>query len=121
MEARDARVRPTRQDLVAPVDDQSTALHAHLLAGVMADTASNGRPAALFIAPIMPSDRGNGLAMRTGFLLDAYAKRFEIDLAVVPVAGGSKELTPFVEARTQPRHGLASWPRPIRILHWSAA
>lgn len=67
----------------------------------MADTASNGRPAALFIAPIMPSDRGNGLAMRTGFLLDAYAKRFKIDLAVVPVAAGTKELTPFVGARTR--------------------
>ena len=50
----------------------------------MADRARNGRPAALFIAPIMPSDRGNGLAMRTGFLLDSYAKRFEVDLAVVP-------------------------------------
>ena len=49
----------------------------------------------------MPSDRGNGLAMRTGFLLDAYAKRFEIDLAVVPVAGGTKELTPFVEMRVR--------------------
>jgi glycosyltransferase involved in cell wall biosynthesis len=47
----------------------------------------------------MPSDRGNGLAMRTGFLLDAYAKRFEIDLAIIPVAGGATELTPFVKAR----------------------
>ena len=65
----------------------------------MADPACNGRPAALFIAPIMPSDRGNGLAMRTGFLLDSYAKRFAIDLAVVPVAGGAAKLTPFVEAR----------------------
>src|SRR5687768_7040141 len=67
----------------------------------MADSASNGRPAALFIAPIMPSDRGNGLAMRTGFLLDTYAKRFAIDLAVVPIAGGTKELTSFVEARVR--------------------
>ena len=67
----------------------------------MADPACNGRPAALFIAPIMPSDRGNGLAMRTGFLLDTYAKRFAIDLAVVPVAGGATTLTPFVEARVR--------------------
>ena len=67
----------------------------------MADPASNGRPAALFIAPIMPSDRGNGLAMRTGFLLDSYAKRFAIDLAIVPVAGGATTLTPFVEARVR--------------------
>ena len=82
----------------------------------MADRARNGRPAALFIAPIMPSDRGNGLAMRTGFLLDTYAKRFAIDLAVVPVAGGAKELTPFVEARVRRAIVSASWPRPIRIL-----
>ena len=45
------------------------------------------RPSALFIAPIMPSDRGNGLAMRNWFLLNSYAQRFEVDLAVVPVAG----------------------------------
>jgi glycosyltransferase involved in cell wall biosynthesis len=49
----------------------------------------------------MPSDHGNGLAMRTGFLLDSYAKHFAIDLAVVPVAGGTKELTPFVQARVR--------------------
>jgi hypothetical protein len=67
----------------------------------MADRARNGRPAALFIAPIMPSDRGNGLAMRTGFLLDTYAKRFAVDLAVVPLAGGPKQLTPFVETRVR--------------------
>lgn len=67
----------------------------------MADPASTGRPAALFIAPIMPSDRGNGLAMRTGFLLDSYAKRFAIDLAVVPVAAGATTLTSFVEARVR--------------------
>ena len=67
----------------------------------MADSSRNGRPAALFIAPIMPSDRGNGLAMRTAFLLDSYAKRFAIDLAVVPVAGGAAKLTPFVEARVR--------------------
>ena len=45
------------------------------------------RPSMLFIAPIMPSDRGNGLAMRNWFLLNSYAQRFEVDLAVVPVAG----------------------------------
>jgi glycosyltransferase involved in cell wall biosynthesis len=49
----------------------------------------------------MPSNRGNGLAMRTGFLLDAYAKRFAIDLAVVPVAGGTHDITPFASARVR--------------------
>src|SRR5690242_14528542 len=41
----------------------------------------------LLLAPIMPSDGGNGLAMRAGFFLDAYSRRFEVDLVVVPVAG----------------------------------
>jgi polysaccharide biosynthesis protein PslH len=67
----------------------------------MGSPESRGRPSALFIAPIMPNDRGNGLAMRTGFFLDAYAKRFEIDLAVVPLAGGTTELTAFVDARVR--------------------
>lgn len=49
----------------------------------------------------MPSDGGNGLAMRAGFLLDSYAKRFAVDLAVAPIAGGAKELTPFVQARVR--------------------
>ena len=74
----------------------------------MAHSTSDGRPAAKFIAPIMPSDRGNGLAMRTGFLLDTYAKRYAVDLAVVLVAGGTNELTPFVKARTLRCHRL--WP-----------
>ena len=59
------------------------------------------RPLALFMAPLMPSDHGNGLAMRTGFLLDAYAARFEVELAVIPGAGGEREITPFVAARTR--------------------
>ena len=54
-----------------------------------ARSVSDGPPAALFLAPIMPSDRGNGLAMRTGFLLGAYAKRFAVDLAVIPIAGAT--------------------------------
>ncbi len=41
----------------------------------------------LMIAPVMPSDRGNGLAMRAGFFLDAYARRFDVDLVVAPVFG----------------------------------
>ena len=52
---------------------------------------SDRRPAALFIAPITPSDRDNGLAMRTGFLLSSYAQRFDVDLVVVPIAGETRE------------------------------
>ena len=73
----------------------------------MADTASNGRPAALFIAPIMPSDRGNGLAMRTGFILDTYAKRFAVDLAVVPVAGGTRTAHALCPDARPARHRFA--------------
>jgi glycosyltransferase involved in cell wall biosynthesis len=59
------------------------------------------RPLALFLAPLVPSDHGNGLAMRTGFLLEAYAQEFDVDLAVIPVAGGPAEITPYVAARTR--------------------
>jgi len=54
----------------------------------------------LMIAPVMPSDHGNGLAMRAGFFLDAYAQRFDVDLAVVPVAGAA-QISAFVQARTR--------------------
>lgn len=59
------------------------------------------RPRALFVAPVLPSDRGNGLAMRTGFLLEAYAKAFDVDLAIVPVAGVAREVNPYVVRRTR--------------------
>jgi polysaccharide biosynthesis protein PslH len=85
------------------------ALHTRFLDTVMARPTTD-RPAALFVAPIMPSDSGNGLAMRAGFLLDAYAKRFAIDLAVVPVAGGIQTLTPFVKARTRRATVLSAGP-----------
>jgi polysaccharide biosynthesis protein PslH len=55
----------------------------------------------LFIAPIAPSDRGNGLAMRCGFLLDTYARSFAIDLALIPVASSSDQLNDFIGARVR--------------------
>src|SRR5271166_1312899 len=45
-------------------------------------------PAALYVTPVMPQARGNGLAMRAGLLLEALAARFDVHLFVVPVAGG---------------------------------
>jgi glycosyltransferase involved in cell wall biosynthesis len=54
----------------------------------------------LMLAPVMPSDRGGGLAMRAGFFLDAYCRRFDVDLVVAPIAG-SGEPTPFVRSRVQ--------------------
>ncbi len=38
----------------------------------------------------MPGDRGNGIAMRAGFFLDAYAAITDVDLIVAPVAGCSE-------------------------------
>jgi glycosyltransferase involved in cell wall biosynthesis len=67
----------------------------------MAANFKKERPRALFVAPLMPSDHGNGLAMRTGFLLDAYAREFDVDLAVIPAAGGPTEIRPYVAARTK--------------------
>ncbi len=56
------------------------------------------RPRALFIAPMMPARGGNGLAMRLGLFLEALAAVAEVDLVVVPVAGGPVEATPYVGA-----------------------
>ena len=67
----------------------------------MAGHRNRDRPSALVLAPILPSDRGNGLAMRAGFLLNAYAEMFDVDLAVVPVAGEAGEITPYVTRRTR--------------------
>src|SRR5947199_2038346 len=55
----------------------------------------------LFLAPIAPSDRGNGLAVRCGFLLDAYARRFAVDLALIPVASRDDRLNDFIAARVR--------------------
>jgi polysaccharide biosynthesis protein PslH len=55
----------------------------------------------LLLAPVMPSDGGNGLAMRTGFFLDAYARIANVDLIVAPVAGSSQ---PSAFAQSRARH-----------------
>jgi hypothetical protein len=34
-------------------------------------SAARGRGRLLFLSPIIPADRGNGLALRGGFFLDA--------------------------------------------------
>jgi polysaccharide biosynthesis protein PslH len=54
------------------------------------DRQHNRRAQVLLIAPVMPSDGGNGLAMRAGFFLDAYAEIADVDLIVAPVAGCSE-------------------------------
>ncbi len=60
------------------------------------------RASLLFVAPILPAQAGNGLAMRAGVFLDALARDFHITLLVVPVAGGPDgRAAGFVAARTR--------------------
>jgi glycosyltransferase involved in cell wall biosynthesis len=56
------------------------------------------RPRALFVAPMLPAAGGNGLAMRLGLFLEALARFADVDLAVIPVAGGAIARTPFLDA-----------------------
>jgi glycosyltransferase involved in cell wall biosynthesis len=45
------------------------------------------RPSLLFIAPTLPAEEGNGLAMRAGAFLEALAADHDVSLLVVPVTG----------------------------------
>jgi glycosyltransferase involved in cell wall biosynthesis len=63
-------------------------------------TDERERDRLLMLAPVMPSDRGNGLAMRAGFFLDTYSQRFAVDLVVLPVAGAAS-ISDFVRARAR--------------------
>ena len=55
------------------------------------------RKGLLFVSPIMPNDNGNGLAMRAGVAIRALSRRFDVHLAVVPVAGGPDAPTPLAQ------------------------
>jgi glycosyltransferase involved in cell wall biosynthesis len=70
----------------------------------------------LFLSPIIPAQRGNGLAMRTGFFLDAYARRFEVDLAVFPILEAPEEVSSFVRTRVA---RMQVFPRPAVDTHFS--
>jgi len=56
------------------------------------------RPRVLFVAPMLPARSRNGLAMRLGVFLEAFAVFADVDLVVIPVAGGPIEPTPFLES-----------------------
>jgi len=43
---------------------------------------------AVFISPILPACSGNGLAMRMGMFVEALSRIAQVDVIVVPVAGG---------------------------------
>lgn len=51
------------------------------------------RPTLVLLSPIVPAQTGNGLAMRAGMQLEALGRAFDIRLVVVPVAGGTTDLT----------------------------
>jgi glycosyltransferase involved in cell wall biosynthesis len=63
----------------------------------MVAALSRHRPRALMIAPAMPAETGNGLAMRLGVFLEALSRIADVDLAVLPVAGRVAGLSPLVE------------------------
>jgi glycosyltransferase involved in cell wall biosynthesis len=66
----------------------------------MSGAASRRRPSLLFLSPVIPAPRGNGLAMRAGFFLDAYARFFEVDLAIIPVVATPPDDAGFLAKRT---------------------
>ena len=49
----------------------------------------------------MPAETGNGLAMRAGQFLDGLAQRFDVDLAVVPLATVPVQPDAFVDSRVR--------------------
>jgi glycosyltransferase involved in cell wall biosynthesis len=58
------------------------------------------RASVLYIAPVLPACQGNGLAMRAGMILQGLARRFDVHLFVVPVAGRGGESSEFVRQHT---------------------
>ena len=54
------------------------------------DVSAPGADGVVLVAPLAPADRGNGLAMRAGMLLEALSSRVAVDVVIVPVAGPSE-------------------------------
>ncbi len=57
------------------------------VAAILFSPHSHAQDLILLIAPILPADGGNGLAMRMGVFADALAKNFELHVLVIPIAG----------------------------------
>ena len=51
----------------------------------------------LLIAPTIPSDSNNGLAMRIGMFLEALHQLGKVELLVLPVSGGDPATTALCE------------------------
>ena len=80
----------------------------------MKETPRRGR--LLFLAPVLPANHGNGLAMRVGFFLDAYSHRFDVDLAVFAIAAVPKESTAFTRPRVR---RIQVFSRPLPDAHFA--
>jgi glycosyltransferase involved in cell wall biosynthesis len=72
----------------------------------MASYSNNRRGSVLYVTPIMPQRFGNGLAMRAAAVLEALARRFDVHLFVVPVAGDLGPPSYFVRSSTARIGGL---------------
>ena len=70
----------------------------------------------LFLSPVVPADRGNGLAMRVGFFLDAYSRHFDIDLAVFPLLAAPRDTSSFLRARVT---RMEIFERPALVSHFA--
>lgn len=80
----------------------------------MKETPRRGR--LLFLAPVLPADRGNGLAMRVGFFLDAYSRNFDVDLAVFAIVAVPEESIAFARPRVR---RIQVFSRPLPDAHFA--
>ena len=69
----------------------------------------------------MPSDRGNGLAMRTGLLLDAYAKRYAVGFRPSSLLAAGRTSSRLSSKRGRCASSSCRLALPTRILHCLAA
>jgi glycosyltransferase involved in cell wall biosynthesis len=69
----------------------------------------SAKPALLFVSPALPATTGNGLAMRAGVFLEAYARRFQVTVVVASLARQlpTEPLPPFVQRHA---HRVVSLP-----------
>ena len=53
-----------------------------------------GKPRLLFLTPVLPDHRGNGLSMRGALFLDALSSRYEVFVHVIAIFPPARDL-PF--------------------------
>jgi glycosyltransferase involved in cell wall biosynthesis len=88
----------------------------------------HARPRIVLLTPVMPAETGNGLAMRAGLTLAALARRSEVHLIVIPLAGPAGAVPPIVlrhaadvtveELGPDPLAGSAGAARAAQLIAW---